>query len=53
MTQYNTLSAKLSHSKLNKLKSEIKNSTELTLNVSSNAIGNYNYDTIFPHKLLL
>ena len=53
MTQYNTLNAKLSNSKLNKLKSEIKNSTELTLNLSSNAIGNYNFETIFPHKLLL
>ena len=53
MTQYNTLNAKLSNSKLNKLKSEIRNSTELTLNLSSNAIGSSNFETIFPHKLLL
>ena len=30
MTQYNTLTAKLSNSKLNKLKSEVKNGTEVT-----------------------
>ena len=36
MTQYNTLNVKLSNSQLNKLKSEIKNSTEVTLNLSSN-----------------
>ena len=53
MTQHNTLNAKLSNSKLNKLKSEIKNSSELALNLSSNAIGNSNFETIFPHKLLL
>ena len=31
MTQYNTLNVKLSNSQLNKLKSEIKNDTEVTL----------------------
>ena len=31
MTQYNTLDVKLSNSQLNKLKSEIKNGTEVTL----------------------
>ena len=31
MTQYNTLNIKLSNSQLNKLKSGIKNSTEVTL----------------------
>ena len=30
MTQYNTLNVKLSNSKLNKLKSGIKNGTEVT-----------------------
>ena len=40
MTQYNTLNVKLSHSQLNKLKSAIKNGTEVNLNVSSNLIGN-------------
>ena len=53
MTQHNTLNAKLSNSKLNKLKSEIKNSSELALNLSSNAIGNSNFENIFPHKLLV
>ena len=33
MTQYNTLQVKLSNSHLNKLKSGIKNSTEVTLNL--------------------
>ena len=31
MTQYNTLRVKLSNLQLNKLKSEIKNGTEVTL----------------------
>ena len=53
MTQHNTFNAKLSNSKLNKLKSEIKNSSELALNLSSNAIGNSNFEIIFHHKLLL
>ena len=38
MTQYNTLNVKLSNSPLNKLKSAIKNGTEVTLNPSSNLI---------------
>ena len=37
---------------LNKLKSEIKNSTDENLNLSSNVIGNFNDQTNFPHKLL-
>ena len=49
MTQYNTLNVKLSNSQLNKLKSGIKNDTEVTLNHSSNITGGYN----FPHKFLL
>ena len=53
MTQYNTLNAKLSNSQLNKLKSAIQNGTEVTLNLSSNLIGIFNYETNFPHKLLL
>ena len=40
MTQYNTLNVKLSNSQLNKLKSRIKNDTEVNLNLSSNVIGN-------------
>ena len=31
MTQYSTLNVKLSNSQLNKLKSDIKNGTEITL----------------------
>ena len=39
MTQYNTFNLKLSNSQLNKLKSGIKNGTKITLNLSSNVIG--------------
>ena len=42
MTQYSTLNVKLSNSQLNKLKSGIKNGTEVTLNLSSNLIRNPN-----------
>ena len=52
MTQYNTLNVKLSNSQLNKLKSGKKNATQVTLNLSSNVIGNSNDETNFPHKLL-
>ena len=53
MTQYNTLNLKLSNSQFNKLKSSIKNGTEVTLNLSSNLIENSNDETNFLHKLLL
>ena len=53
MAQYNTLNVKLSNSKFNKLKSGIKNGTEVTLNLPSNLIGNSNDESYFPHKLLL
>ena len=53
MTQYNILNIKFSNSQLNKLKSAIKNGTEVTLNLSSNLIGSSNDETNFPHKLLL
>ena len=43
----------MSNSQLNKVKSEIKSGTEVTLNLSSNLIGNSNDETNFPHKLLL
>ena len=52
MTEYNTLSLWLSNLQLNKLKSQIKNGTEVTLNISSNLIGNSNDKTNFPHTLL-
>ena len=35
MTQYNSLNVKLSNSQLNKLKSAIKNETEVVLRLSS------------------
>ena len=38
---------------LNKLKSGIKNGTEVTLIISSNVAGDSNYENNFPHKLLL
>ena len=53
MTHYNTLNVKLFNSQLNKLKSGIKNGTEVALNLSSNLIANSNDETNFPHKLLL
>ena len=53
MTQYNTLNIKLSNSQFNKLKSGIKNGTEVTLKLSSNIAGNSNDETNFLHKLLL
>ena len=51
MTQYNSLNVKLSDSQLNKLKSAIKNETEVFLWLSSNMIGRN--ETNFLHKLLL
>ena len=53
MTQYNSLNVKLSNSQLNKLKSAIKNETEVVLRLSSNMIGNSDDGTNFPHKLFL
>ena len=43
----------MSNSSLNKLKSRIKNGTEVTLNLSSNLTRNSNDETNFSHKLLL
>ena len=53
MTQYNSLNVTLSNSQLNKLKSAIKNETDLVLISSSNMIDNSDDETNFPHKLLL
>ena len=39
MTQYDSLNVKLSNSQLNKLKSAIKNETDIVLRLSSNMIG--------------
>ena len=51
MTQCNCLNVKLSNSQLNKLKSAIKNESEVVLRLSSNMIDNN--ETNFPHELLL
>ena len=51
MTQYNSLNVKLSNSQLNKLKSAIKNESEVVLRLSSKIIGDN--ESNFPHKLLL
>ena len=51
MTQYNSLNVKLSNSQFNKLKSAIKNETEVVLRLSSNMVGDD--ETNFSHKLLL
>ena len=51
MTQQNTLNVKLSNSQLNKLKSEIKNGTEVTLKISSNVIGGANGASNFQKKV--
>ena len=53
MTQYNSLNVKISNSQLNKLKSAIKNETDVALRLSSNMTGNSDDETNFPHKLLL
>ena len=53
MTQYNFLNVKLSNSQINKLKSGIKNGTEITLKLSSNVIGDSNDVNNFAPKLLL
>ena len=53
MAQYNSLNVKLSNSQLNKLKSSIKNGTEVVLRLSSNMIDNSNDKTNFLRELLL
>ena len=53
MTQYNSLNVKLSNSQLNKLKSSIKNETDVVLRILSSMVGNANDNTNFPHELLL
>ena len=53
MTQYNSLNVTLSNSQLNKLKSAIKNKSEVVLRLSSNMIGDSDDKINFPHELLL
>ena len=51
MAQNNTLNVKFSNSQLNELKSGMKNSTEVTLNLLSNVIDDSD-ETNFPLLLL-
>ena len=53
MTQYSSLNVKLSNSQLNKLKSSIKNGSDVVLRLSSNMVGSSDDEANFPHKLLL
>ena len=53
MTQYNILNVKLSNLQIDKLKSRIKNGTEVPLKLSSNAVSDSNDKNNFPYKLLL
>ena len=53
MTQCNSLNVKLSNSQLNKLKSSIKNETDVVLRILSSMVGNSNDNTNFPHEFLL
>ena len=43
----------MSNSQLNKLKSGIRNGTEVTLKLLSNVVGDSNNGNNLPHKLLL
>ena len=47
------MNVKLSNLQLHKLKSAIKNGTDVVLRLSSNMIGNSDDETNFPHKSLL
>ena len=51
MVQCNSWNVKLSNLQLKKLKSAIKNQSEVVLRLSSNMVGDD--ETSFPHKLLL
>ena len=53
MIQKNSLNVKLSNLQLNKLKSAIKNDTDVVLRLSSNMIGSSEDVTNYPHKILL
>ena len=53
MTQYKKINTKLPNSQLNKLKSAIKNETEVVLRLSPNMIGDSNDEGNFPRELLL
>ena len=50
MTQYNSLNVKLLNSQLNKLKSAIKNKTEVFLRLLPKVFGNSDDKTNFPRQ---
>ena len=52
MIYYNSLSVKLSNSRLNKLNSAIKNETEVVTRLSSNMIGTSDDETNFSPKFI-
>ena len=51
MTRCNSLNVRLSNSQLNKLKSAMKNETDVVLRLSSNMVNNSGDNTNFPHEL--
>ena len=53
MTQYNRFNVKLSNLQLNKLKSAIKNETDVVIRLSPKMIGDSDDETNFPHEVLL
>ena len=53
MMQHNRVNVKLSTSRLNKLKSAIKNENDVVIRLSLSMIGDSNDQTNFPHELLL
>ena len=53
MTQYNRVNVKLSTSRLNKLKSAIKNENDVVIRLSPNMIDDFNDKGNFPYELLL
>ena len=53
MIHWNSLNVKLSNSQPNKLKSAIKNESEVVLRLSSNMIGDSDDKINFSHELLL
>ena len=53
ISQCDILNVKLPNLQINKLKSEIKNRTEVTLKILSNVVGNSNDENNFTNKFLL
>ena len=53
MSQYKSLNVKLSNLQINKLESGTKDGNKITLQISSNVIGDSNDGNNFPHNLFL